>query len=178
MNAIDCYVVRRAKREERRMDDPILTEKLIEATYLYCYKRLTNSADAQDLAQDILREALRALRSGREIRAFYPWYWALAANRLRMFLQLKRTGAVPLDLIGGLAASDASVDENLLSDEEIRALRYAVSRLSALHREVVVLYDLREMKVSDIAARLSIPVGTVKRRLYAVRHASLFLPQT
>ena len=151
------------------MDDTILTERLIEATYLYCYKRLANSSDAQDLAQDILYEALRALRSGREIRAFYPWYWALAANRLRMFLQMKRTGAVSLDPVGGLAAGGASVDEELLSEEEIGALHYAVSRLSSLHREVVVLYYLREMKVSEIAARLSVPVGTVKRRLYEAR---------
>ena len=57
------------------------TEELIETTYLYCYKRLNDSEDAKELAQDILTEAYAAVKTGRRIDSFYSWYWKLEYNR-------------------------------------------------------------------------------------------------
>ena len=56
--------------------------ELIENTYLFCVKRVSDSEAAKDLAQDILYEAVRALSGRREITAFYSWYWKMARNRL------------------------------------------------------------------------------------------------
>lgn len=47
-----------------------ITEELMEQTYQFCYKRLSNPDDARDLAQDILCEALQAIASGRDIIHF------------------------------------------------------------------------------------------------------------
>ncbi|MDE6591463.1 MAG: hypothetical protein K2K57_00165 [Oscillospiraceae bacterium] len=49
----------------------ILNEELIENTYLFCVKRISDSEAAKDLAQDILYEAVHALKSGREFASFY-----------------------------------------------------------------------------------------------------------
>ena len=71
-------------------------EAPIEATLGWCRRRVAPDA-AEELAQDILCEALAAIRRGAKIRAFYPWFWRLAENRLRIFLRLKYHGAASLD---------------------------------------------------------------------------------
>ena len=65
--------------------------------------------------------------------------------------------------------SDAYLDEALIKSEEISALNLAVSRLSAVHREVIIEHYLRGRTVGEIAASLGIPAGTVKRRLHDAR---------
>lgn len=54
---------------------------MIEATWLFCRKQLIRAEDAEDAAQEILCEALRAIRSGREIDRFYGWYGPDGAGR-------------------------------------------------------------------------------------------------
>jgi RNA polymerase sigma-70 factor (ECF subfamily) len=45
-------------------------------------------------------------------------------------------------------------------------LEHAFSRLSVDHRAVVVLSHFEDLSMSEIAATLGIPVGTVKSRLH------------
>lgn len=69
------------------------TEELIEKTFLWARKRLSDPNDAEELSAQIICEALAAYRSAekhsRPIAAFNPWYWKLAANQLNIFLRLK-----------------------------------------------------------------------------------------
>lgn len=143
-----------------------IDDALIEATWRFCRRQLTRIEDAEDCAQQILCEALRAIRAGREIEAFYGWYWALARRQVALFLRQKRRGAVSLEEIGGVLPAREAVEEAVLADEEISRLNFAVSRLSTIHRQAIVLHYLRGMKLADIAAMLGVPEGTVKRRLH------------
>ena len=150
----------------------VMTEEFIETTYLYCYKRLSNHTEAEDLSQEILLEALKAMRSGKtsELHSFYSWYWKMAHNRYCIFLKKRSGQAVSLEVYGGNMPSDIKpLDDDLIEKEEISELNYAISRLSKIQREVVVLFYLNEIKVEDIAKRLDISVGTVKRRLFDAR---------
>ena len=58
-----------------------ITNELIEATYLFCVKRISDTEAAKDLSQDILYEALRVVASGKEFVSFYSWYWKMARNK-------------------------------------------------------------------------------------------------
>ncbi len=156
----------------------IFTEELINATFMFCYRRLNNASDAEDLAQDIMCEALRGLRkSDKAVENFHAWYWALARNRFNLFLRMKRYNAVSLDeFIGDTEcsiASDSAIDDFINGEadaEEKSRLNLALSRLSALHREVIIAFYLRGESVACIAKRLDIPVGTVKRRLFDAKN--------
>ena len=152
----------------------LMNEEFIENTYLYCYKRLNNHMDAEDLAQEILLEALTAMRSGKadKLHSFYSWYWKMAHNRYCIFLKKRSGQAISLESIGGNIPSDIKpLDDNLIAKEEILELNYAISRLSKIQREVIVLFYFNEIKVEDIAKRLDISTGTVKRRLFDARQS-------
>lgn len=146
------------------------TEELIEKTFLWARKRLSDPNDAEELSAQIICEALTAYRSAekhsRPIAAFNPWYWKLAANQLNIFLRLKYSSAVSIDDMRDTLVSTDDTAEELIRADEVRALNYAVSKLSKLHREMIIDYYLREMSVDEIASSLGIPPGTVKRRLF------------
>lgn len=80
----------------------LIRKELINSTFMYCYRRLGNTADAEDLAQDILCEALSGLGKGRTIENFDAWYWTLAHNKLCIYLRKKKYSAAPLDEHGGI----------------------------------------------------------------------------
>lgn len=147
----------------------MITPQLIETTYMFCYNRLYNKQDAEDLAQEILCEALKATRAEKNISHFYPWYWKMAHNRYATFLSLRTYEAVPLESYEGVVATSLALEEELISQEEYAELNYAISRLGAIHREILILFYLKEYSISAIAEKLSIPIGTVKGRLFDAR---------
>ncbi len=153
------------------MNETWLTEELIRNTYLYCWKRLRNTPEAEDLAQEILTEALAAWRkSSAQIDAPYGWFWSLAHRQYCLYLRRKKHNAVSLEEVSGILPMDApDPSEELIRAEERSALNLAISRLSAIHRETIIRYYLRGEPVAQIARVLGIPEGTVKRRLHDAR---------
>ncbi len=146
-----------------------LTAELIESTYLFCVKRVSDSEAAKDLAQDILYEALRAGANGKEFVSFYSWYWRMARNKYADYLTHKKNPALPLETAVGLPDRAAEPIDAIVEQEELSSLNYALSRLTAISREIMTRFYLKEQPVSRIAAELNIPVGTVKRRLFEAR---------
>jgi len=145
-----------------------LTDELIQNTFLYCVKRLHNTAEAEDLSQDILTEALSSYRKNKDnIISPYSWYWKLAHHRYCLYLRRKQYGAVSLEEMGGSLPADLpDLSEGMIAKEELSALNLSLSRLSAIHRETIIRYYLREQTVKQIAEELGIPEGTIKRRLF------------
>ena len=154
--------------------------ELMEAAYLWCYRHVGSTHDAEDLSQEILLEAIVSYRKacgrGEPPAAFYPWFWGLAQNRLRLFYRARKKQAVLLSAsVGELSDSEPSyfdlcdIDDALVAEEERARLTLELSLLSRIQRECVVLYYLQNRSVKEIAACLGIPEGTVKSRLFDAR---------
>ena len=154
--------------------------ELMEATFLWCYRHVSNTHDAEDLSQEILLEAIisyrKACGKGEPPAAFYPWFWGIAKNRLRLFYRSRKKQAVLLgETVGNLSDSEpyyfdlCDIDEALIAEEERARLTFELSLLSRIQRECVVLYYLQNRSVKEIARILGIPEGTVKSRLFDAR---------
>lgn len=148
------------------VEQNVFCDELINATFMYCYRRLSSAVDAEDLAQDIMCEALAGLRKRGGTQNFAAWYWTLAHNRFCLFLRKKKYRAASLEQYGGNIACDGAPDDGIADAEETARLNAALSRLSALHREVIVAFYLRGESIAEIAQRLNVPEGTIKRRLH------------
>ena len=153
---------------------------LMEAAYLWCYRHVGNTHDAEDLSQEILLEAIISYRKacgrGEPPAAFYPWFWGIAKNRLRLFYRSRKKQAVLLgETVGNLSDSEpyyfdlCDIDEAIVAEEERARLTFELSLLSRIQRECVVLYYLQNRSVKEIARILGIPEGTVKSRLFDAR---------
>jgi RNA polymerase sigma-70 factor (ECF subfamily) len=53
--------------------------------------------------------------------------------------------------------------------EESARLQTALNRLSPEHHQVLVLKDIEGLKYEEIAAILSVPIGTIRSRLHRAR---------
>ena len=132
-------------------------------------RRLTGDDDAaaeavQDVWLGILRGIAR-LRDGSRLRA---WIFGIARrvamDRLRAkYAEPPLVSADDLDLAGADGTSDL--------EEDIALMHEGLARLPVPEREVLVLFYLEELTMTEIAEVAGIPSGTVKSRLFRARKA-------
>lgn len=121
----------------------MITNELMENTFLYCWKRLAHKEDAKDLAQEIIVDALLALRSGKIIKNFHALYWTIANHKLCDFYHRKRPSSVNYEEVENvLLAFDTSFDD-YISREELDVLSHSMARLAAIHRDIIMLTKKR-----------------------------------
>ena len=147
--------------------------------------RLTGSpADAEDLAQDALIRALKALPDFRGDSAASTWVFRIVVNtwknRVRSEKRRRLWLLVPLERFFGLdeeeprealKADDPPLDAALQSSETAAQVQKALLSLDAESRAVVVLREIEGLAYDAIAQTLGLPEGTVKSRLSRARAA-------
>lgn len=116
---------------------------------------------AQDAVQDAWLAMASALRRLREPGAFRVWMYRQV--RWHILDSLRRQGRnVPL-------IDQAQADDCLHLLDERRDMVRALNRLPQNERQIIQLFYLDELSVSEIALVLGIPKGTVKSRLHRAR---------
>jgi RNA polymerase sigma-70 factor, ECF subfamily len=133
-------------------------------------RRLTlDSALAEDLVQETLLLAWRSFdgfRTGTNIRA---WLFRILFNAFYAQGRRLRARPVLVPLPAGLEVeSIASAGTSLL---EAAAVTRALETLSEEHRGVLLLAVVEGFTCREVAAILSVPIGTVMSRLNRARHA-------
>ena len=125
-----------------------------------------DSATADDLAQ----EALSAV--WRKARLYSPekgnptsWIFTIVRNLRIDRLRRERVWQPLPEDHGEVPTDDIAPDEMLSRQERINTLRDALKVLPEEQREVIMLSYLEGLAHSDIAARLNVPIGTVKSRM-------------
>lgn len=124
-------------------------------------------ADAEDVAQDALLLAFKALPSIEDPSRFGAWLTAITRHRALRFDRQERRhreGRVPLDVL--LLDRLDAVSRPAPSREADAALREAVDSLPPAEALVLRLRFFDEMPLRRIAAALGVPVSTVKWRLH------------
>lgn len=130
-------------------------------------------ADADDVVQEALVSAYRALGRFREDGSFRPWLLKIVANETHNLLRARRrrsareqtSALLSADL---LAASAAAADPVglALAGERQACLLAAVRGLTERHRLVVTCRYLLDLDETETASVLGWPRGTVKSRLH------------
>jgi RNA polymerase sigma-70 factor (ECF subfamily) len=127
-----------------------------------------NRQEAEDLVQDTLKQALESFHRYTQGTNCRAWLMSilhhLRSNRRRAKGRSPIV-ADPDDLIASTAPFVPPVPEQLTDDDLLSALR----RIPVQYQEVIVLSDVEELPYKEIAAALSIPIGTVMSRLHRGR---------
>jgi RNA polymerase sigma-70 factor, ECF subfamily len=133
--------------------------------FVYALRRLGDRGTAEEVVQDTLVQAWRAADRYDPARGSHAaWLFTIARNLV--IDRHRRAAARPRP------AAYASGDPEPLTDGEVdRAIEAwqladGLARLSAEHREAIVLIHYQGYSVADAAARLGVPPGTVKSRVY------------
>ncbi len=163
-------------------------ERNSRLVYNLALRLVGNAVDAEDLAQDALIRALKALPNFRGDSAQTTWVYRITVNtwknRVRSEKRRSFWKTLPLHgLFGGgedgedkntegsLPADEPALDAGLETEEVAREVQSALQTLDEENRAVVVLRDIEGLSYQDIGEALSLPEGTVKSKLSRARNA-------
>lgn len=134
----------------------------------YLTLMVSNPADAEDVAQETLLRAYRALRNFRGQSTFRTWLYQIGTNAARTALDRRRQRREDQPDEQGLLEFEGGdhVERRVVSHD---LLRRALAELPEQWREAVVLRDIEGLDYAEIAEALGIPLGTVESRIFRGR---------
>jgi len=142
--------------------------------------QLCGSDGLDDLVQDVFLRAWKGLPKFRQSSQFATWLYRIAfnvASDRRKALAKMRSRHVSVEDEQLANFADEAITREGEQPTGLNQMHYqdlmqrGLAKLSEDHRAGLVLHDLEELPQKDIAEILSIPVGTVKSRLFHARSA-------
>ena len=162
---------------ERSRHDPEafagLYDRHAAPLHRYAARRLGANA-ADDIVADTFLDAFRKRhRYDLAVSDARPWLYGIAANligkhsraEVRMLRAYARTGADPVLAEAHIDAADGRIASAAVRQE----LAAALAGLTAGDRDVLLMIAWADLSYTEVAAALSIPVGTVRSRLHRAR---------
>ncbi len=176
----DRDVLERARRGDRRAFAEVVDA--CGGIVLNLARRMVRDrAEAEDLSQEVFLRLWRALPRYDPSRPFLPWLRKVAMNQMlnlctrgadrarrrveSLDARAEATGESPADPAAPTGPGRAE------ARERAEAVRRAVARLDPDHRAVLALRYFGGGSCEDLARELSLPLGTVKNRLFRARAA-------
>lgn len=156
----------------QRQEAETIIREYMKPIFGFMLKRCANEQDAEDLTQEIVLRAFRALLTREDIADVRKFIWTIAHNGLSNYYRdSKRSWAgVSLDEIAEVtAAKQEDLSADLILRETTDRLQREIAYLSQLQRRIVVAYYYENKKQSDIAAELGLPLGTIKWHLFEAK---------
>ncbi|HVF57068.1 MAG TPA: RNA polymerase sigma factor [Pyrinomonadaceae bacterium] len=148
-----------------------LYERHNRRVYSLCLRMTANTAEAEDLAQEVFIQLFRKIGSFRGESAFTTWLHRLTVNQVLMHfrkrgVRLEQTtddGETPVQVVAGTENPSAMPVVDRI------ALDKAVGQLPPGYRTVFVLHDVEGHEHEEIARILGCSVGTSKSQLHKAR---------
>lgn len=128
--------------------------------------------DAEDVAHDVFIVAFRRLDSFRDDGSLGAWLFGITR---RVVANARRRAAirrmVGIEQIAEPAHPGPSCEDEVGRKWRQRMVLSALDRLTASHREVLVLVDFEDRTTAETAEVLGVSVGTIYSRLHYGRKA-------
>ena len=185
-NDTDDLVAQAARGEARAVQDLMdrHRDRLRRMIEVRLDPRVAPRVDPSDIVQETLLTAHQRLNDylATQSVSFYVWLRQLATSRLidlhrhhvrtqrRSVAREQRWSPTSLSddsamcLISQLPGAEASPSEQILRQELLRRVRYAMEQLAPTDREILIMRHLEELSVRHVAEVLDISEGTVKSR--------------
>ncbi len=157
-----------------------LVQPYEKSVYFAAFSVLQNEQEAEDVAQETMLKALRALHSFRAESKFSTWLVSIAINEARA--RLRHARVLHFESVDQTAPEDDTpfapavitdwreVPLQALERKELRELlQKAIASLPEIYREVLVMRDVEEFSIAETAAGLGVNEGVVKTRLLRAR---------
>ncbi len=156
----------------------LLLDNYRGAIFNLLYKMVRNKEETEDLVQEAFMKAFNALPSFNEEYAFSTWLYKIAINNCIDHMRKKRLKTYSInkpvqskdgELGREFPDTSMSPDKNILSVEKSNIIASAIEELPENYKIAIVLRHTEERSYEEIAQILSIPLGTVKARIFRAR---------
>ena len=153
------------------LDNALIVKQMRPALVKY-FQRKCGVAEAEDLAQDVLTNALRhaTWTSAEQAKGYI---FRAAVNRWRDHQRKARTHgvsvewneAIEADLACASSNGEKSPEHVLVVEQELKSVAAALSRLNERTRHIFLLIRVERMKQAEVAQLLGVSISTVEKEL-------------
>lgn len=156
----DGKLIRRIKSGETEALDVLITQYYNDI-YTYCYRRLGNKHDAQDVTQEVFLHFCWNFDNYTQKGKCKNYLYVIAHNLYINVLQKKTP--IPLEDIEkeGLSSNDVAVDKF----EEANSIKIALNKLPEEQKEAILLRFYHDFRLKDIAQIMNSGLSVTKYRL-------------
>jgi RNA polymerase sigma-70 factor, ECF subfamily len=155
---------------KRSLDDACLGAFQQELDYVHrSFRRLgTSSSEVEDLVQDLFLALRRSWREYDPSRPLRPYLFGFAF-RIAWAHERKRRREVAMGIGGEVDDTGPGPEQALEAKQAHAILLAALNRIPLPRRAVLVMHELDDVPVSEVASILSIPLFTAYSRLRKAR---------
>jgi RNA polymerase sigma-70 factor (ECF subfamily) len=182
--ALDRLLVDRFKNGDEAAFNEMVS-RYWDRIYGMVHQLLRNQQDAEEVTQDAFIRAHRGLVNFRGDAAFSTWLYQIATNLARnrywYWWRRKRDKTVSFDqpvsddnstpLSEVFATEMETPGDITVTQELVDHIAVGMEKISAKHREILILRNIKNMAYEEIAEVLGISVGTVKSRIARARES-------
>lgn len=153
--------------------DPVGLGKLYElynaSIQAFCLRYTHNPFDAEDLTQEVFIQVSRKVNTYRGDAKFKSWLYKVALNVVRLNHRRKRRH-------DRFVEPDSSerillVSARWQNPTDTLALEQAMSNLTSLRRQAILLHDIHGFSLDEIAWRMGTTIVASKSRLHQAHKA-------
>jgi len=157
--------------EANRREFLALVENLRPDLHRYCARMTGSIMDGEDVVQDTLARAYYSLADLESVALLRPWLFRIAHNRALDFLrgqEYRRNE--PIEIAEQIEGDPAlEPDEALAREQAVRAAMSSFLALAPAQRACVIMKDVLDYSLEEIAGLLDLTVPAVKAALFRGR---------
>lgn len=153
-----------------------LYDKHKRRVYSLCLRMTSNTAEAEDLAQEAFLQLYRKIATFRGESAFSTWLHRLSVNVVLMHLRKKSLPVVSLDETTASGGEEETPKKDFGTEDLALAgsidrlqLQRAVDDLPPGYRTIFVLHDVEGYEHNEIAKIVGCSIGNSKSQLHKAR---------
>lgn len=167
MTEADKLLILRAQQGDVQAFETLYQQHL-KRVYNIAWRMMGNDADAQDISQEVMLKAWRALPGFKLDSSLGTWLYRIAVNACSDELRKRKTKTVSVDVLAetGHEPGDSGFEQSTADSQN---LSWAIGQLVEEYRAAVVLRDVEGYSYEEIAQILKCPIGTVRSRINRAR---------
>jgi len=157
----------------------VLVQKYERRVHSIVVGMVRDREEAWDLTQEVFIKVYRHIGKFEGVSSLYTWIYRITVNLCIDYLRKKRMAKVEYDDTRSHQApegisipsghSEDAPPQRLLREELVSKVNSSLERLSAKHKQIIILREVEGLAYQDIADVLGISIGTVMSRLFHAR---------
>ena len=175
---IDQVLVERAQKGEQKAFEMLMSK--YQRRLIRLVSRFVNDEhEVNDVAQEAMIRAYRALPNFRGESAFYTWLYRITINTAKNFLvtlgkqpfvnaEAANEDGDRLDLSDQIADYHTPEAE-MINREILQTVESTISHLPEDLRKAITLREMDGLSYEEIATIMDCPIGTVRSRIFRAR---------
>lgn len=175
---IDQALVQRAQEGDHKAFELLVFKYQRRLTRLLS-RFIHDEHEVNDVTQEALIKAYRALPNFRGDSAFYTWLYRIGINTAKNFLATSgRRPFVSADVandegdvmdLAEQLADDHTPEAEMLNREILQTVETAIEKLPEDLRRAITLREIEGLSYEQIAQIMDCPIGTVRSRIFRAR---------